>query len=127
LKKFKVCEILDQSDNTEVTGPLDITMVEGFRASYRKHMKGDPHPDRDPIDEHWWIFGLRIQAGGSCYADLAIVTPYGKTVGKQFKFRTYIAVGDGRYETRELAGRPIITSGSITSGSNSRWRLGAEH
>ena len=33
LKKFKVCEILDQSDNTEVTGPLDITMVEGFRAS----------------------------------------------------------------------------------------------
>ena len=63
VKKYKVCEFLDQRDNIEIQGPLDQTMVEGFRATYRKHMKGDPHPGRYPIDEHWWIFGLRIQAG----------------------------------------------------------------
>jgi hypothetical protein len=105
--KFKMSAFIDQADDSEVIGPVDMTIVEGYRTKLYAAL-GDVNPvsHEDPTEEQWFLFGIRIANGGSCYADLAICTPYGKRVGKALKFRVHIPVGDGRYENRELSGPP---------------------
>jgi hypothetical protein len=103
--KFKMSAFIDQSDDSEVTGPVDQTVVEGYRTKlFEKLGKVSPPAQEDPTEEQWFLFGIRITNGGSCYADLAICTPYGKRVGKALKFRVYLPVGDARYELREISG-----------------------
>ena len=101
--KFKMSAFIDQSDDSEVTGPVDQTVVEGYRNKLFAALgKVSPPAQEDPTEEQWFLFGIRITNGGSCYADLAICTPYGKRVGKALKFRVYLPVGDARYELRDI-------------------------
>ena len=67
-------------------------------------MNRGPPPEREPADEHDYLVILRIEGGGTCYGDRAILTPVGKRIGKALKFRIHIPVGDGRYMKRELSG-----------------------
>ena len=55
--KFKMSAFIDQSDDSEVTGPVDQTVVEGYRAMlFDKLGKVSLPAQENPTEEQWFLF-----------------------------------------------------------------------
>ena len=107
-KKVKASNVLDQMDDTEIVA---MTRQE-LNQAYQFHIEetgAEPPQDCDPTVEQ--IAAMRdrtITRQEAPYADFSILTPFGKTMQRQLKTRSWVFQQDGSFRALDVPGPPSL-------------------
>ena len=105
-KKVKVSSVTDQMDDSEI----DLMTRLEFDQAHLWHIDmtgAEPSDDSEPTGEQ--ITALRdriVRRGESPYADFSILTPFGRTIQKQLKTRSWLLLQDGTFKALDIPGPP---------------------
>lgn len=102
----KASSVLDQMDDTEIVAMTRLELNEAYRNHIDETGAEPPH-DCDPTMEQ--IAGMRdrvITRQEAPYADFSILTPFGKTMQRQLKTRSWMIQQDGTFRALEVPGPP---------------------
>eukprot|EP00435_Cladocopium_sp_Y103_P022756 s3386_g5.t1 len=106
IKKVKASSVLDQMDDTEVAAMSRVELNEAY-ANHVEETGAEPQHDCDPTVEQ--IAAMRdrvITRQEAPYADFSILTPFGKTMQRQLKTRSWMIQQDGTFRALEVPGPP---------------------
>ena len=105
-KKIKTSSVLDQMDESEVQ---NMSRAE-LNQAYLNHIEitgAEPPHDCDPTVEQIVAMKDRVILRGEApYADFSILTPFGKTMQRQLKTRSWILQQDGTFRALDIPGPP---------------------
>ena len=105
-KKIKASSVTDQMDDTEIS-LMSRTELDDAHANHIEMTGAEPADEAEPTGEQ--ISAMRdriVKRGESPYADFSILTPYGRTMQKQLKTRSWVMQQDGTFKALDVPGPP---------------------
>ena len=105
-KKVKMSSVTDQMDDLEI----DLMTRTELDQAHLWHIDmtgAEPSDDAEPTSEQ--VAALRdriVRRGESPYADFSILTPFGRTMQKQLKTRSWLLQQDGAFKALDIPGPP---------------------
>ena len=105
-KRIKVSSVTDQMDDSEVS-LMSRTELDQAHLNHIEMTGAEPADEAEPTGEQ--ISALRdriVKRGESPYADFSILTPYGRTMQKQLKTRSWVLQQDGTFKALDVPGPP---------------------
>eukprot|EP00435_Cladocopium_sp_Y103_P074369 s203_g48.t1 len=105
-KKIKASSVTDQMDDTEIN-LMSRTELDEAHAYHIEMTGAEPADESEPTGEQ--ISALRdriVKRGERPYADFSILTPYGRTMQKQLKTRSWVMQQDGSFRALDVPGPP---------------------
>jgi len=101
IKRLKMKEFIDQSDETEI--PVgDLVTVTRWLQVWVTQFKRPRKPACAANANQLTALFFRVNNGGSLYANLALFVPFQTAVGNWMKFQVFLPVGQGAYEQRMI-------------------------
>ncbi|CAL1136058.1 unnamed protein product [Cladocopium goreaui] len=107
-KKVKASNVLDQMDDTEIVAMTRQELNQAYQFHIEETGAEPPH-DCDPTVEQ--IAAMRdrtITRQEAPYADFSILTPFGKTMQRQLKTRSWVFQQDGSFRALDVPGPPSL-------------------
>ena len=105
-KRIKVSSVTDQMDDSEVS-LMSRTELDQAHLNHIEMTGAEPADEAEPTGEQ--ISALRdriVKRGESPYADFSIPTPYGRTMQKQLKTRSWVLQQDWTFKALDVPGPP---------------------
>ena len=101
-----MAQIADQLDDTELE-LVDKKVLHQAYSTYRSVVGAEPQTDAEPTPEQITVlYNKIITRGDAPYADLSVLTPYGRRMQKQLKAKGYFLQEDGSWKQVEMPGPP---------------------
>eukprot|EP00438_Fugacium_kawagutii_P001964 Skav210032 [mRNA] locus=scaffold706:72092:73324:+ [translate_table: standard] len=105
-KRIKANSVTDQMDDSEIS-LMSKTELDQAHIYHIEMTGAEPAEEAEPTGEQVSAMRDRIVTRGeSPYADFSILTPYGRTMQKQLKARSWILQQDGTFKALEVPGPP---------------------
>eukprot|EP00435_Cladocopium_sp_Y103_P002331 s6101_g1.t1 len=106
LKKVKLSNVIDQTDDTEITVKTRAEMGIYYE-NHREITGSDPLPEVEPTDLQVAALEDKVVVRDeSPYADFSILTPFGRRIQRVMKTKSYAFQPDGTWRAADIPGPP---------------------
>ena len=104
LGKIKLGQVLDQSDDSEITNPNPVIEEQGL-ANFFKACLGPPLEEECPTLSQWVALFYRVfKQKATAFADFAVWLPFGDLIAKEMKYQVWKETGFGEHRQLERKG-----------------------